>query len=84
MCMGGGKSAKVKMPKAAPLPPPTPPPPAPPPKPIAKSLVVPGTKPDSRIGDAKQDTSGQRNRNTQRPVGKGSSLSIGDSQGMNL
>ena len=83
MCLGGGGSTKVDMPKPQPLPPPpAPPPPPPPPKPESKPLVKPDQKVDIRIGQAKT-SSGQRNRGTVRQQGK-QSLSIGNNQGMNL
>ena len=55
MCMGGGGSPKVEVPKPPPLPPPfqRPPPPKPAPTP-PKKLVAPDAKPDIRIGDAKK------------------------------
>ena len=77
MCMGGGGSPKVEVPKPPPLPPPLPPPP--PPKPAQsvapRKLEAPDAKPDIRIGKSKSTTSGRDRR--------GSSLSIGSSAGSN-
>ena len=81
MCMGGGGSPKVEVPKPPPLPPPLPPPAPPKPAPVApKKLQVADAKPDIRIGASKSPTSGRERR--------GSSLSIGSSgtsnQGLNI
>jgi hypothetical protein len=83
MCMGGGGSPKVEVPKPPPLPPPLPPP-VPPKKSQQiqpKKLLEPGAKPDIRIGAAKVSPTSGRER-------RGSSLSIGSSgtnnQGLNL
>jgi len=83
MCMGGGGSTKVSVPKPPPLPPPLPPPPPPKPAPPPpKTLQEPGQAPDIRIGAAKKSTSG-RERGVS--TGRGSqSLTIGNNQGMNL
>ena len=82
MCLGGGGSPKVEMPKPPPLPPPLPPPAPPaPPKPVAKNLQG-EKKVDIRIGQAKRQSSTSRSRGSSKP-GK-QSLSIGDNQGMTL
>ena len=82
MCLGGGKSPKVEMPKPSPLPPPLPPPPPPkPPQAVAKSLET-DRKVDVRIGQAKRQSGTSRSRGSSKP-GK-QSLSIGDNQGMSL
>ena len=81
MCMGGGGSPKVEVPKPPPLPPPLPPPPPPKPAQLVapKKLTEPDAKPDIRIGTAKTSTSGRDRRG---------SISIGGSssnnQGLNL
>lgn len=79
MCLGGGGSPKVKVPKPAPLPPPLPAPP--PPKPVEqpKRLTEPTAKPTIKIGSSKPTSS----RDTRRAK---SSLTInsGSNQGLNL
>ena len=85
MCLGGGGSPKVETPKPPPLPPPMPPPPAPAPVQQAapKKLEAPDAKPDIRIGATK--TKSDRKSRTTSPTGRaGSSLTIGDSQGLSL
>ena len=83
MCLGGGGSPKVEMPKPPPLPAPLPPPAPPkPPIAIAKPLTAPDQKVDIRIGQSK-GTGGDRNRGTTRKTGK-QSLSIGNNQGMTI
>jgi len=83
MCMGGGGSPKIEVPKPSPLPPPLPPPPPPkPPAPAPKTLQEPGKTPDIRIGAAKKTTSGRERGGS---TGRGSqSLSIGNNQGLKL
>ena len=57
---------------------------APKPTPAPKRLQEPGAAPDIKIGAAKSNTSGQRNRGTQRSSGDSGSLTIGNNQGMSL
>ena len=79
MCMGGGGSAKVEVPKPPPLPPPIPAPPPPkPPAAAPKPLQQVGKAPDIRIGAAKRSSTGRP-----RTPGK-ESLSIGSNQGLNI
>ena len=81
MCMGGGGSPKVEVPKPSPLPPPLPPPAPPPKAKIAQTqkLSEPGAKPDIRIGKAKASTSGRERRTSSLSIG-----SSGSNQGLNL
>ena len=82
MCFASSTPKPPPPPKLQPgLPAPPPPPPAPPPP---KKLQAPDESPDIRIGAAKANTSGQRNRGTQRSTGGSKSLSIGDNQGLSL
>ena len=85
MCMGGGGSPKVEVPKPPPLPPPLPAPP--PPKPTKKQQVVKKlelSKPDIRIGAAKTERPSTGRPRTSN-VSRGSqSLSIGNNQGLQL
>ena len=83
MCVGGGGSTKVSVPKPAPLPPPLPPPQAPKPAPAPpKQLQEPTAKPDIRIGAAKRSSTSGRGRSTNRQGSQ--SLTIGNNQGLNL
>ena len=86
MCMGGGGSPKVEVPKPPPLPPPLPAPPPPKPEPkkqqVVKKLEV--SKPDIRIGAAKTERPSTGRPRTSN-VSRGSqSLSIGNNQGLQL
>ena len=86
MCLGGGGSAKVSVPKPPPLPPPLPPPPPPKPE-VKKPQVVQNNvsaAPDIRIGAAKgRRSTSSRPRNSATGTGK-QSLSIGSNQGLNI
>ena len=74
MCMGGGGSPKVEVPKPPPLPPPIPAPPPPKPAPTPpKKLVASDAKPDIRIGDAKKSSRSGRNRSLSISGGSGGS-----------
>ena len=86
MCLGGEVDLlKQSNPKPSPLPPPVPAPPPPKPAPPPpKKLQEPDATPDIRIGAAKKQSGGQRNRNTQRDTSGPKSLSIGNNQGLNL
>ena len=80
MCLGGGGSPKVEVPKPSPLPPPLPPPAPPKPAPVEpKRLEAPDAKPDIRIGAAKKSTSGRERRTSSLSIG-----SSGSNQGLNL
>ena len=90
MCMGGGGSPKVEVPKPPPLPPPIPAPPPPkPPKTKPKMTQVIQKqdlqKPDIRIGASKGTQRPSTGRPRTQSVQQGiDSLSIGSNQGMNL
>lgn len=85
MCLGGGGSPKVEVPKPPPLPPPLPAPPPPKPVDVApKRLATPDAKPDIRIGKAKSSSTSRRDRSTTRGASGSQSLSIGSNQGMTL
>ena len=85
MCMGGGGSPKVEVPKPPPLPPPLLPPAPPKPVEVApKKLTEPDAKPDIRIGAAKSSTSSRSTRSASRESRGSQSLTIGNNQGMTL
>ena len=85
MCLGGGGSPKVETPKPSPLPPPLPPPPAPPPvQQVAKKLEAPDAKPDIKIGGTAKAATDRKSRTTSSTGRAASSLTIGNSQGLQL
>ena len=87
MCMGGGGSPKVEVPKPPPLPPPLPAPPPPVAESAKKQSVVKNLemdKPDIRIGAAKTERPSTGRPRTSTSGRGNKSLSIGTNQGLSL